>query len=106
MMDCSHDRSRRHALTRWHPDNVICSCRSCHMKSTEDHDFHVESFRRIKGQEVRDAMRDLSNLSKKLTKNEKEWIYQHYKKEEKRIKELRADGFNGKIIIDVPRDLT
>ena len=75
------------------------------MKSTEDHDFHVESFRRIKGQEVRDAMRDLSNLSKKLTKNEKEWIFQHYKKEEKRIKELRADGFEGQIIVDVPRDL-
>lgn len=104
-MECSHDRGRRHVLTRYDPRNAICSCSSCHRKTTEDHDYHVEQFTRIKGGETRRIMRELSQPGGKLKKWEKEEIYQHYKKELERIKQLRMDGVIGKIEIEVPKIL-
>jgi hypothetical protein len=104
-MECSHDRSRRFPLTRYDPRNAICSCSGCHRKTTEDHDYHVESFRKIKGGEVRQTMRDLSNSRGRLKKFEREDIYLHWANELKRIKALRANGITGKIELIIPETL-
>lgn len=106
LMDCSHDRSRRHPWTRYDPRNAICSCRGCHMKTTEDHDFHVESFNRIKTEDARLLMRERSNDLRKLTKKMKDSIRMFYLKEEfPRIHQMRMDGVQGKIVIRIPKEL-
>ena len=104
-MECSHDRSRRHALTRYHPDNLICSCSGCHRKTTEDHYYHEKEFTRIKGGEVRQIMREMSHIGGRLKKADKELVYQHYKREFERIKQLRMDGVCGKIELEIPEIL-
>ena len=35
-LDCSHIFSRRHMATRWHPDNAVAHCFSCHLKYGEN----------------------------------------------------------------------
>ena len=104
-MECSHDRSRRYVLTRYDPRNAICSCSGCHRRTTESADDHVESFRRIKGSEVRQLMRELSNSRGRLKKFEREAIHKHYKRELGRIKALRMNGKVGKIEVEVPEVL-
>ena len=105
MMDNAHNVSRSVRIIRYDPRNTTCLCRGCHIRMTKDPHEHVSFFKSLSGENY-EFCRDMKNDNMvKLTKNEEEWIYQHYRKEEKRIKELRADGFTGKIIVDIPRDL-
>ena len=104
-MECSHDRSRRYVLTRYDHRNAICSCSGCHRKTTEDHDYHVEAFRQIKGQEDRTIMRELSMSMGRLKKWEKDDIRKHWQAEMLRIKNLRLNGITGKIELNIPETL-
>ena len=36
IMDCAHIFSRRHAGTRYDPENAVCLCRGCHMRFTTE----------------------------------------------------------------------
>lgn len=104
-MECSHDRSRRHVLTRYDPRNLICSCSGCHRKTTEDHYYHEKEFTRIKGGEVRQLMREMSLPGGRLKSWERDEIRKHYQEELKRIKEMRMNGVQGKIELEIPEVL-
>lgn len=104
-MECSHDISRRFVITRYDTRNAICSCSGCHRKTTDDPHFHSEAFIRIKGKDVVENNRIKAHSGERLKKFQKEDIREHYKLEQKRIHELRADGMTGPIELTVPECL-
>ena len=83
--ECGHFRSRRHESTRWHPNNAHIQCIECnHGDSMVQYIIAMEEKH---PDEVNDLVA-LSNQSVKLTKDDKERIYQHYKK---LVKDLISD---------------
>lgn len=104
-MQCCHDISRTYVITRYDPRNLLCMCASCHASTTKDPHLHVETFRRIKGSEENQLNRQRAHSGERLKKHEKEEIYKHYKKELERIKQLRMNGVQGKIEIEIPEVL-
>lgn len=100
-IDCAHNVSRRHRMTRWHPLNVVCLSRAEHMKQTDDAHRHCEFMKQYFGENYQ-LMRELSQSMHKITKKDEKEIVAHYKNEVKRIKELRGNGITGKIELNVP----
>lgn len=78
-LDCAHIFSRRNLATRYHPQNAVALCRSCHMFYTEHwydwREWCVEQF----GEEFVAKLRLLSNSTVKWTTKQREEIYQFYK---------------------------
>ncbi len=65
MAHVMHNFSRRHPLTRCHPDNAALGCAACHFLMTGDHYEHVKFFTaRLGGEENVLAMRRLAMDSK------------------------------------------
>jgi len=79
--DCAHIMGRRNVGLRWHPDNCLALCRSCHIFFTEHpfdfRDFCVDQF----GEDRVAELRLISNQTVKWNKPLREEIYKHYKRE-------------------------
>ena len=104
MIDAAHCHSRHKRATRWHPGNIVCLCRACHMRQTNDPFEHTSFMRSYHGEGVQ-LMRELSQSLLKITKKDEKLILAHYKAEIKRIKQLRMDGVCGKIELEIPEIL-
>ena len=104
MMDNAHCHSRSTRLTRWHPLNTVCLCRACHMRQTNDPFEHTSFMREYFGEDV-DNMRTLGRSLQKVTKKDELLIVKHYKSEVQRIRELRMNGVQGKIEVEIPKEL-
>ena len=102
---CMHDISRTYVITRYDPRNLACGCGRCHYYMTKDSHLHHENFVKLKGAEEVQLNRERAHSGERLKDFEKEEIYQHYKKELKRIQEKRKSGHIGKIEIEVPEIL-
>ena len=101
-MNCSHIFGRRHAATRWQPDNAVCKCFSCHRKW---HENPVEGFRWLEtylGQGMIDILREKAYSVRKIKPAEKAEIYEHYKAEYLRLMEERMNGAQGKLTLGDP----
>ena len=103
-MDAAHNVSRRNRATRWHPANVVCLSRAEHMKQTDDPHLHCQFMKQYFGEDY-ELMRELSQSMMKITKKDEADILAHYKKEVARIKQLRAEGIEGKTILNIPEVL-
>ena len=104
MLDCAHIMGRRSVATRWHPLNAVSMCRSDHLFFTE-HPFDFADWCRGHfGGDVVSELQRVANTPVKWTKKDREEIYQHYKRELKRLEEKRANGYMLKIDI-VPHPL-
>jgi len=100
-LHCSHLWSRARASCRYTPDAAVAHCYSCHQRLSGNPVKFAERIREYLGDRFC-FMRRAANSTVKLTKLEKEDIYQFYKKELKRIRELRKSGHEGRIEFDIP----
>ena len=101
-LQCSHIFGRRNMGTRWHPDNAKCLCFSCHRKW---HESPVDAFKWVEqylGEGLLDIVREAARTPRKLSPQDKAEIYEHYKAEEKRLRELRNKGVQGKLELENP----
>ena len=103
-MDNAHNFSRRYATTKLDPRNTALLCRACHFELTENPHDHVKFFKQLKGEDyyIMEQMRHVKNMLKKHDKDE---IYKHYLRELDRIKDLRFNGYQGKIELEIPEAL-
>lgn len=89
-LECSHIFSRRHIATRWDLDNAKALCHHCHRYWW--HSEPAEAGQWIKGYlgpEKLERLRIKAMTPTKVSKSEKEEIYQDLKQ---RFKALEADG--------------
>ena len=100
-----HDISRTYVITRYDSRNLICGCAKCHFATGKDPYYHAECFRKIKGSEEVRLNRERAHSGDRLKPWEKDEIRDHWQSELARIKELRAEGVEGKIELIVPEIL-
>lgn len=100
MMDCAHVFSRKHRSTRWTVANAVCLCRSCHQKMADRPLVFAELVRKWLGADAYDALMLKHNQPKKIPKAQEKEIAAHYRRECKRIEQLRLDGHRGIIKLE------
>ncbi|WP_265524641.1 hypothetical protein [Providencia rustigianii] len=101
-LHCSHFKSRRHKSTRYHPFNAFAHCVGCHRKLGEDpHEFNAHAVITYSEMTI-DRVARLAGTSVKLKPWQMDELYQHMKNELKRMQELRAEGFMGRIEFTLP----
>ncbi len=82
-LHCSHIFSRRHTATRWSFDNAVAHCFACHQRLGENPvDFTRWAEDRF-GKGFIELLREKAHSVCKMTKAEKEELYQHLKQCEK-----------------------
>ena len=102
MMDAAHNFSRRHKFTRYDPRNVVCLCRSCHMRMTADPDEHVTFMKKHFGENY-GLMRAIAKTGiDKLYASDIAAIEKHYKTVLEDMKSLRLMGEMKTLDIPVP----
>lgn len=88
--DCAHIMGRRSVGLRWHPDNAIGLCRSCHIFFTghpfDWNDFCIDKF----GEERVAELRLISNKIVKWSPKVREEIYQ-FMRDQLKVQELGSD---------------
>lgn len=100
-MECAHIFGRRSRNTRWHPDNALCLCHSCHRKNTERPVEFARLCESLLGGGRLEMLRDRSNdLGIKYSKSDRADITAHLRQEYRRMRELRARGEEGRIEFD------
>lgn len=87
-LECSHIFSRRHAATRWDPDNAKALCFTCHRWWHENPADSGEWIKGYLGAEKLERVRLKAMASTKVSKAEREEIYLDLKKQ---IAELGID---------------
>ncbi len=102
MFDCSHFKKRNIKATRYHPYNAMAHCRSCHQKLGKDSEGMTAEYVKCFSEAQKDIVTALSNKTCKLLKHHTKEIVEHYKKEEARLKQLRANGYDGYIEFTCP----
>ena len=99
-LHASHYMSRRHAATRFDPDNVYAHCFSCHQKLGENpSEFYRWMVDRV-GEEEEERIRSKALSVFKRSKVDKELLYKHFKSELARIIEARKNGAAGKLKVE------
>lgn len=96
-LHCSHVFGRAKKSTRWHPDNALALCVGCHENMGQHPIDHAELVKSLIGSQKYDRLRYIASKPTKFTKSDKEYIYQHYKGEKKRLLALRSEGQQGRI---------
>jgi hypothetical protein len=96
-LDCSHIFSRRHKATRWHPDNAVAHCFTCHQTYGENpvaaNRWLLDHF----GGGYMEILEEKKNSIVKRSKPVREDLYKHLQSEYKRMMSLRSDGVTGRI---------
>ncbi|MDE9575227.1 hypothetical protein L2106_17710 [Citrobacter portucalensis] len=101
-LHCSHINGRRHTATRWHPLNALAHCVGCHRRLGEEpiqfsrhaeYEYGVMTIEQVS----RAALHPM-----KIKPWQKEELYQHYKQELVRLKQLRITGVLGRIEFTAP----
>jgi|TARA_Y100000593_G_C4320072_1_gene343264 hypothetical protein len=98
VMETAHVYGRRDRSLRWHTDNAVCLCSSCHRKFTESPlDFASFIENEVLGEGRTEMLRERRNAQIKYNKKQKEEIKKHYKAECRRLQKLRDAGETGYI---------
>ena len=94
--------SRRHTALRWHPDNAVAHCFSCHQRLGENpvlfHEWIVDKF----GKERIDFLRQAIQSPVKLSKADKEQIHQTLKSEAAKQQARRALDIMSRLEFESP----
>jgi hypothetical protein len=85
----------------------VAHCVSCHIRFGENPEEFHNHYIQINGEEALEELTERWRTIKKWAKpskktgykGEKEDMYQHYKKELKRVEELREQGIQGRITL-------
>lgn len=104
-MELAHNLGRRATWTRYDPRNAACLCTTCHFRIDENAYEKISLFTRLKGQETCELMRQRFSASFKTPKGFKDEIYEHYKNEVKRLKEIRMENYTAPFTVEVPECL-
>ncbi len=101
-LHCSHYQKRSKKGTRYHPDNCLAHCVSCHMKLESAPGDMDKEYIRCHSLEKKDHIVLLSNQYCKLLDHQIKEIFDHYKTEEKRLKQIRSEGHDGYLAFTCP----
>lgn len=97
-MHASHFNTRGSGnIARYDMDNVRCLCATEHGKLEGRPGMHTAFLRELLGDTRFEEMERRCNRVYKWEYGEKEEMYQHYKSELARVKEMRRDGVMGYI---------
>ena len=106
MLHCAHIFGRRYRSTRWHPDNAIALCFSCHQhftdNPTEFSGWVIERLGGTKGGGYA-ALRRLSVVVAKFSKHDLAQIEADLRAEVGLMANARKAGARGRIEFDAPR---
>jgi len=96
-LDCAHIMGRRHVGLRWHPQNALSLCRSCHLFFTE-HPFDFADWcRDYLGEGMVSALRRASSRPVKWIKADRDAIYTHMQDELLEMETQRLQGATGRL---------
>ena len=101
-LHCSHFYSRRYKGLRYHPLNAAAHCFACHQKlggNPIDFNAWIEGHL---GKVKTEALRVMSSAICKLTKADREDIYQNLKASLERMNFERAAGDQGRLEFESP----
>lgn len=105
ILQCSHYYSRGIHAVRWHPTNVFAHCAVCHeFFEKRPAEFSRWVIEQIGEGEHLDLMRRAGTVAK-LTKEQKEGLYLHFKDELRLMEEMREQGVTGRIPFSWPDPL-
>ena len=89
LIDCAHIFGRRHASTRYHPDNAVALCRGCHMRFTEEPHDWADWCRVRLGHDRYDALRAVSRSTKRWRPKDKAELLKWLREQHRAIQEGR-----------------
>lgn len=95
-LDCSHFFSRRHTSTRWEPLNAAAHCFTCHQNLGENPTVFTAWIKRHLGRWY-DVLEEKHNQTVKKSKIDIKEMREHFRRELKRMEELRSEGAIGRI---------
>ena len=97
-MHVSHFNGRGNGnVSRYDTSLLTCLCASCHNFIETRPQSHTNFIISIVGEAFLEMKSETHNKPRKMTKAEKQEMYDHYKSELKRVKELRKNGEKGYI---------
>jgi len=86
-LQCSHLFSRKHNITRWHPNNAFAHCASCHAWLESRPPEFAAWATDFLGTERYESLRKYHNRITKLSKSDFKVIADHYRAEYDRMSE-------------------
>ena len=98
-LEAAHIFGRRHANTRYDTDNLLALCHGDHRDFTENPYIFSAWLDTTLGNGFMQILLDKKNTLKKWKKWEKAQMYEHYKAELSRVRNLRANGVDGRIAV-------
>lgn len=99
-LQCSHLFSRKHNISRWHPDNAFAHCASCHAwLESRPPEFAAWARERLGGKRY-EELRRYHNQVVNFRKSDFDAIAAHYRSEYKRLEDVRLTGVSGWIQIE------
>lgn len=101
-LHCSHINGRRHNSTRWHPYNALAHCVGCHRNLGGEPVQFTRHAEYEYGEMTVEQVARAALHPMKIKPWQKEEIYQHYKQELARLKQLRINGIAGRIEFSAP----
>ena len=96
-LHCSHLFSRRHRATRWDPNNAVAHCYGCHSRLGGNPIEFARWIITYLGKEKAEKLERKKNTIAKSRKSDIPKIAKHYRKEFNRMRDMRTDGFIGRI---------
>jgi hypothetical protein len=97
-MTASHFNGRGNGnVARYDTDLITCLCAKCHNFVETRPKDHTNFIISIVGEPFLDRKCEAHHKPRKMTKAEKQEMYEHYKSELKRVKEMRKIGTKGYI---------
>jgi hypothetical protein len=97
-MTASHFNGRGNGnVARYDTDLITCLCAKCHNYIETRPMDHTNFIISIVGEDFLERKCEAHHKPRKMTKAEKQEMYEHYKSELKRVKEMRESGTKGYI---------
>jgi len=101
-LTCSHHVSRKYMALRWSPDNAVCHCFSCHRIFTDNPLKHADWIREHVGEEMYESLKERARPVTKLSKADKEDIYENLKNSWNFMQQQRREGAEGRLEFSSP----
>ena len=101
-LHCSHILSRSRGATRWHPQNAISACASCHSHVGQNPLVHAEKVKAILGNEKYEILKMLGNKTIRLKKHHIKEIRDNLKASWQDMQARRKSGETGRIEFEDP----
>lgn len=99
-LHCSHNFSRRHRTTRWHADNALALCFSCHQWFGGNPYEAGRWLESVIGEARLEMLVDMKNARHKVPKAEEKEIAAHYRAQLKEMQAKRQQGETGYLVFE------